>query len=130
MREGGGNGVKYLKRRWNRTEGRDTKILKRWGQTGSRGGCLKKGGRGAGTPLETFFFFSHRLTCMSRKNTIEISSIYWNVLLWVFFNFFTSLRRAEAITWENFVPAKQDSGYIKEGSRLSGMNRFTWNHRM
>ena len=36
-------------------------------------------------------------------------------------------RRAEAITWENFVPAKWDPGCAKEGSRLAGMKRFTCN---
>ena len=31
--------------------------------------------------------FSHRLASYeSKKNAIEISSIYWNVLLWTFFN--------------------------------------------
>ena len=35
-------------------------------------------------------------------------------------NFFIPLTRAEAITWENFVPAKiWDSGSTKEGSRLA-----------
>ena len=38
---GGGNCLKYLKRGWNRKEGREPKILKR----GTRGvGALKKGG--------------------------------------------------------------------------------------
>ena len=107
------------------------------------------------------YFFSHRLTSKRHKNTIEISSIYWNVLLWIFLNcclnplranftkwsnklkqfvgklptnclsvfdhfvelalkglinFFIPLRRANEITWENFVPAKQDLGSTKEGS--------------
>ena len=45
MREGGGNCVKYLKRGWNRKEGRGNKdFKKRGGQAGSRGECLKKGG--------------------------------------------------------------------------------------
>ena len=42
MREGGGNCLKYLKRGWNRTEGRGHKDFKKGGQAGSRGGCLKK----------------------------------------------------------------------------------------
>ena len=44
MREGGGNCLKYLKRRWNRKEGRGHKDFKRGGEAGSRGGCLKSGG--------------------------------------------------------------------------------------
>ena len=44
---GGGDYVKYLKRRWNKEEVRGNKDFKK----GSRGGCLKK--RGAGTPLGT-----------------------------------------------------------------------------
>ena len=53
MREGGGNCLKYLKRGWNRTEGRGHKDFKKRGvQAGSRGGCLKKG-EGAGTTLRT-----------------------------------------------------------------------------
>ena len=53
MHEGGGSCLKYLKRRWNRKEGRGNKDFKKGeGQAGSRVGCLKKGG-GAGIPLQT-----------------------------------------------------------------------------
>ena len=51
MREGEGNCLKYLKKEWNRTKVRGNKRGR--GQAGSRGGCLKKGGGGAGTPLRT-----------------------------------------------------------------------------
>ena len=44
--------------------------------------------------------------------------------------FFIPLRRAEAITWENFVPAKRDPGSTKVGSRLAGMKLFPCNHRI
>ena len=37
-------------------------------------------------------------------------------------SFFIPLRRAEAITWENFVLAKQDPNSTKERSRLARMN--------
>ena len=57
LREGGGDCLKYLKRRWNRKEGRGNKNLKKGrGQAGSRGGCLEK--RGAGTPLRTMTLYS------------------------------------------------------------------------
>ena len=42
--EGGGNCLKYLKRGWNRKEGRENKDFKKGGQAGSRGGCLRMGG--------------------------------------------------------------------------------------
>ena len=38
---------------WNRKEGRRNEDFKKGRQAGSRGGCLKKGGGGAGTPLRT-----------------------------------------------------------------------------
>ena len=48
----------------------------------------------------------------------------------VLFNFFIPLRRAETITWRNFVPAKRDPGSTKEGSRLAGLKLFTCNRRI
>ena len=45
MREGGGGDyIKYLKRGWNRKEGKGNKKIKKGGQAGSRGGCLNKEG--------------------------------------------------------------------------------------
>ena len=44
MREGGGNCLKYLKKGWNRKEGRETKILKVGGKLGQGVGALKRGG--------------------------------------------------------------------------------------
>ena len=41
---GRGDCLKYLKREWNRKEGRGNKDFKKWGQAGSRGECLKKRG--------------------------------------------------------------------------------------
>ena len=48
----------------------------------------------------------------------------------VLINIFVPLRRAQAITWENFVPGKRDPGSAKEGSRLAGMKCFTCDRRM
>ena len=42
----------------------------------------------------------------------------------VLINFFHPL---EAITWENVIPANQDLGSTKEGSRLAGMKLFRGN---
>ena len=39
-----GDCLKYLKRGWNKKEGRGNKDFKKGRQAGSRGGCLKKGG--------------------------------------------------------------------------------------
>ena len=41
--------------------------------------------------------------------------------------FFIPLSRAEAINWQNFVPAKRDASNTKEGSHLVGMKLFTFN---
>ena len=35
----------------------------------------------------------------------------------VLINLFIPLRQAEATTWENFIPAKQNTGSTKEGSQ-------------
>ena len=52
--EGGGNYLKYPKRGWNRKEGRGNKEFKKGGGMLGQGvGALKKGGGGAGTPLQT-----------------------------------------------------------------------------
>ena len=44
MHEGEGICLKYLKKGWNRKEGRGHKDFKKDGQARSRVGCLKKGG--------------------------------------------------------------------------------------
>ena len=65
MHKGGRICLKYLKRGWNRKDGRGSKDFKKGDQARSRVGCLKKGG-GTGTPLETMvisvysdFYLSH-----------------------------------------------------------------------
>ena len=44
MREGGGNCLKYIKKGWNRTEGRGHKDLKKGGKLGQEVDALKRGG--------------------------------------------------------------------------------------
>ena len=51
MHEGGGNCLKYLKRGWNRTDGRQNKDLKKGDKLGQEVGALKKGG---GIPLANY----------------------------------------------------------------------------
>ena len=41
--------------------------------------------------------------------------------------YFIPLGWAEKVTWENFIPTKQDFGSTKEGSQLAGMKSFTCN---
>ena len=55
--KGGENCLKYLKRGWNRKNGRKNKGFKKGGQAGSRGGCFKKKvrGGGAGTPIMNYY---------------------------------------------------------------------------
>ena len=53
MCEGGGNCLKYLKRGWNRTEGRGHKDFKKGGASWVKGGCLKKG-EGGWNPLTNY----------------------------------------------------------------------------
>ena len=63
MCEGGEKCLKYLKRGWNRKEGRGNKDFKKGEQAGSRGGCLKKeegGGGEAGAPLQTMLSDIHQ----------------------------------------------------------------------
>ena len=51
--DGGGDCLKYLKTGWNRKEERGNKDFKKGGNTGSRGGCLKKRG-GDWSPLTNY----------------------------------------------------------------------------
>ena len=71
---GGGDCQKYLKRAWNRKQGRGNKDFKKGRQAGSMGGCLKK--RGTGTPLRTM-----------GKGRWFISGCEWDTG-WVFSYFF------------------------------------------
>ena len=47
----------------------------------------------------------------------------------VLINFSIPLRQDEAITWENFIPPKQDPGSTIEVYCLAGMKLFTCNRR-
>ena len=84
--------------------------------------------------IKTFvYFFLTDRRHIRRKNTIEIATIYWNVLhaqTDVLINFFIPLRRAKAIAWENFIPVKRDPGTTKEGSCLLGMKFFKCNRKI
>ena len=54
LRESGGNCLKYLKRGWDRKDGRGNKDFKKGASAGSRSWCLKKGGDWS--PLQTIVF--------------------------------------------------------------------------
>ena len=56
--EGWGNGVKYLKREWNKRRRAETKNLNKEGKLGQEVGVVNEwGGGGAGTPLRTITKF-------------------------------------------------------------------------
>ena len=82
--------------------------------------------------IKTFVYFfrtDSRHTC--RKNTTEITTIYWNALLWIFPNWFLTfssrLGGMKRLHGQVFVQAKLDPGCTKERSRLAGMKCFTCN---
>ena len=54
--EGVGNCLKYLKRGWNRKEGRGNKDFKKGEQAGSRVGALKRG-VGTGSPYKLWSLY-------------------------------------------------------------------------
>ena len=56
MCDGGGSCLKYLKDGGTEKKGGETKIFKKRGQVGSRGGSLKK--RGLELPYELWMFLS------------------------------------------------------------------------
>ena len=59
MREGGGNCLKYLKRGWNREEGRGNKDFKKGSKLGQGVGALKRGGWNpfANYDLQIWYFY-------------------------------------------------------------------------
>ena len=95
------------------------------------GGCFSKMMNFYKGICQLFFLIDWRHICL--KNTIEIFSVYWNVLLWIFFNwlcFSSRLGELERMLWENFVPAKRYTGSTKDRSHHAGMKLFTCNRRM
>ena len=69
---GWGDCVKYLKRGWNRKEGRGNKKFKKEGQAGSRGVCLIKGGggrEGGWNPLTNYSY--DLILCYTNQNVTE-----------------------------------------------------------
>ena len=80
--------------------------------------------------------FSHRLTSYAskkynrNKNDLLKRTSMDFFQTYVLINFFIPIRRAEAITSENFVPAKRDPINTIEGSRFAGMKLFTCNRKI
>ena len=77
MCEGGWNCLKYLKKGWNRKEGRGNKDFKKGGKLGQGVGALKRGG-GAGTPLQTMYGFKK---CDEIEKLRSVSSFVSYMLL-------------------------------------------------
>ena len=79
MRKGGENCLKYLKRGYNRKEGRGNKDFKKGGASaGSRGMCFKKEGGGGWKPLTNYEEGkcnpSYSLTCKVVSQILLLSS--------------------------------------------------------
>ena len=72
MREGGGNCLKYLKRRWNRKEGRGHKDFKRGGKLGQGVGALKAGGWNPLTNCVYTVLNQKRRDILSSKYKVEL----------------------------------------------------------
>ena len=74
-----------------------------------------------------FFFSQIDIICvLKNRNIFDLwKCASMDFLKLAFLNFFIPFRRDEAITWDNFVTAKQDPGIPKEGSCLPGMKLFT-----
>ena len=64
--EGWRNCLKYLKREWNRKEGKGNKVFEKCEQSGSRGGCLKKW-VWAGSPLKTML----KMACCRKRENLD-----------------------------------------------------------
>ena len=64
---------------------------------------------------------AYKKSVCSSRNTVVVCNAACKMGFYVFFstdvliNFFVPLRRAEAITWKNFIPAKWDPGQYKRG---------------
>ena len=73
MHEGGGSCLKYLKRGWNKEEGRGNKDFKKGGKLGQGVGALKE--RGDGAPLRTMItliIICIRAGCTSSAGDIRL----------------------------------------------------------
>ena len=75
MRKGGRNCLKYLKRGWNRKDGRGSKDFKKGDQARSRVGCFKKKG-GTGTPLQTMVISVYSDTGAVIGAAAQIRAVY------------------------------------------------------
>ena len=105
LREGGGNCLKYLKRGWNRTKGRENKDLKKRGKLGQGVGALKWGvGEGAGTPLRTmdgntssdacFYFLTQKYTYTANTG----GGVYFVVTVSIYFRKVLQTRKTQCLT--------------------------------
>ena len=81
MHEGRGDYLKYLKRGWNRKEGRGHKDLKKVGQAGSMGGCLKEEG-GLEPPYELYLFI-FKFTLKYMLENVYINKIHARQCLYI-----------------------------------------------
>ena len=76
LNEGGGKHLEYLKRGWNRKEGRGNKDFKNGRQAGSRSWSLKKG-RGGWNPVTNC---DHYIVNFPRRFYLQIKTFHLSVL--------------------------------------------------
>ena len=78
MSMGGGDCLKYLKRGWNRKEGRGNKNFEKGGQAGSRGGCLKKWGW---NPLMNYGSGNIPVSKLLLNISLKMGAMSWEIIL-------------------------------------------------
>ena len=93
MCEGGGNCLKYLKKEWNRKQGRGNKDFRKGGKLGQEVGALKGGGGGLESPYEL---------C---GRTLQCSSAYQkNFIIHFFLEILHFKESCNLIGWQHFDP--------------------------
>ena len=102
------NYLKYLKRGWNRKEGKGNKDFKKGGKLGQGMGALE---RGAGIPLQTMIVFSTQMDYL----VVQAS---WYFLIDVFLIYTTEIRKLSSILIPAYVENLILSG-LRIGHELS-----------
>ena len=87
LREGGGNCLKYLKRGWNRKEGRGNKNFKKRSKLGQRVGTLKKRGWHLFTNHGWYSWVSSNYIIIYLSRTYDQTWLTGNLIYFVYVSF-------------------------------------------